>query len=156
MPPPLLIFSQSECLIWIVAINSHTWWQTVQIQISWLKPTDLDLHCLLGQGMSCSARERLIGTEKLPISLHKCRLIWTFAVRTSKCTFSDLSTQVMRVFQFHRQVFCMNASCTIVSWRMYVYLAWKQYSTNIYIRVMYGIFNKLFWLTDPVLTQTFH
>ena len=23
------------------------------------KPTDLDLHCLLGQGMSCSAREGL-------------------------------------------------------------------------------------------------
>ena len=29
--------------------------------ISWLlkKPTDLDLHCLLRQGMSCSAREGL-------------------------------------------------------------------------------------------------
>ena len=34
----------------------------MQIQISWLlkKPTDLDLHCLLRQGMSCSAREGLI------------------------------------------------------------------------------------------------
>ena len=34
---------------------------TVQIQISWLlqKPTDLDLHCLLRQGMACSAREGL-------------------------------------------------------------------------------------------------
>ena len=33
----------------------------MQIQISWLlkKPTDLDLHCLLSQGMSCSAREEL-------------------------------------------------------------------------------------------------
>ena len=33
----------------------------MQIQISWLlqKPTDLDLHCLLRQGMSCSAREEL-------------------------------------------------------------------------------------------------
>ena len=31
------------------------------IQIGWLlqKPTDLDLHCLLRQGMSCSAREGL-------------------------------------------------------------------------------------------------
>ena len=31
--------------------------QTVQIQISWLlqKPADLDLHCLLREGMSCSA-----------------------------------------------------------------------------------------------------
>ena len=33
----------------------------MQIQISVLlqKPTDLDLHCLLRQGMSCSAREGL-------------------------------------------------------------------------------------------------
>ena len=46
MPHPLLIFSQSVYLIQIVVINSHTQWQTVQIQISWLlqKPTDLDLH----------------------------------------------------------------------------------------------------------------
>ena len=31
-------------------------------QISWLlqKPTDLDLHCLLRQGVSCLAREGLI------------------------------------------------------------------------------------------------
>ena len=54
MPCPLLIFSQSDCLIRIVAINSQTNWQTVQIQISWLfqKPTDLDLHCLQRQGIS--------------------------------------------------------------------------------------------------------
>ena len=34
----------------------------MHIQINWLlqKPTDLDLHCLLRQGMSCSAREGLI------------------------------------------------------------------------------------------------
>ena len=33
----------------------------MQIQISWLlqKPTDLDLHYLLEQGMSCSARGEL-------------------------------------------------------------------------------------------------
>ena len=51
---PLLIFSQSDYLMQIVAINSHTKWQTVQIQISWLlqKPTDLDLHCLQRQGVS--------------------------------------------------------------------------------------------------------
>ena len=37
----------------------------MQIQISWLlqKPTDLDLHYLLRQGMSCSAREGLKGQE---------------------------------------------------------------------------------------------
>ena len=36
-----LIFSQADHLILIVAINSHTWWQTVQIQISWLLRSQL-------------------------------------------------------------------------------------------------------------------
>ena len=67
MPRPLLIFSQSGYLIQIVVINLHTWWQTVQIQISWLlqKPTDLDLHCLqnriypgsAGQGLSSTCAD---------------------------------------------------------------------------------------------------
>ena len=41
MPHPLLIFSHPDYLIWIVAINSHTLWQTVQIQISWLLRSQL-------------------------------------------------------------------------------------------------------------------
>ena len=63
MPCPLLIFCHSDYLIQIVVIKLHTWWQTVQIQISWFlkKPTDLDLHCLqnrtypgsAGQGLRC-------------------------------------------------------------------------------------------------------
>ena len=36
MSRPFLIFSQSDYVIRIVAINSHTQWQIVQIQISWL------------------------------------------------------------------------------------------------------------------------
>ena len=58
MPHPLLIVSQSDYLIWIDAINSHTKWQTVQIQINWIlqKPTDLDLHCLQRQGISGFSR----------------------------------------------------------------------------------------------------
>ena len=61
MPHPLLIFSQSDCLIRIVAITLHTKWQTVQIQISWLlqKPTDLDLHSLQRQGISGFSRTRV-------------------------------------------------------------------------------------------------
>ena len=57
---PLLIFSQSDYLIQIVAISSHTEWQTVQIKIRWLlqKPTDLDLHCLQKQGLSGLSRTR--------------------------------------------------------------------------------------------------
>ena len=73
MPHPLIIFSQSEHLIWIVDINSHTYWQTVQIQISWLlkKPTDLDLHCLQKQGISRFSRTRLnwaVSCEKVSSS----------------------------------------------------------------------------------------
>ena len=70
MPHPLQIFSQSGYLIQIVAINLHTWWQTLQIQISWLlqKPTDLDLHCLqnrvypgsAGQGLSAVAENGVV------------------------------------------------------------------------------------------------
>ena len=36
MPHPFQILSQSDYLIQIFYINSHTEWQTVQIQISWL------------------------------------------------------------------------------------------------------------------------
>ena len=61
MPLPLPIFSQSVYLIQVVDINSHTEWQTVQIQISWLlqKPTNLDLHCLQRQGISRFSRTRV-------------------------------------------------------------------------------------------------
>ena len=60
MPHPLLIFSQSDYLIQVVDKNSHSKWQTVQIQISWLlqKPTDLDLYCLQRQGISRFSRIR--------------------------------------------------------------------------------------------------
>ena len=39
--PVFQIFSQSDYLIQIVDINSHTEWQTVQIQISWLLRSQL-------------------------------------------------------------------------------------------------------------------
>ena len=61
MPRPFLIFSQSDDLIRIVAINLHTLWQTVQIQINWLlqKPTDLGLHCLQRQDIPAFSRTRV-------------------------------------------------------------------------------------------------
>ena len=40
-PCPFRIFSQSDYLIQIVDINSHTEWQTMQIQISWLLRSQL-------------------------------------------------------------------------------------------------------------------
>ena len=59
MPYQLIIVSLLDSLIQIVDINSHTEWQIVQIQISWLlqKPTDLDLHCL--QSISGFSRTRV-------------------------------------------------------------------------------------------------
>ena len=66
MPHPLLIFSQSDYLIQIVAINSHFQWQTVQIQIR--KPTDLDPHCLQMQGLSGFSRTRVNITKVLLMS----------------------------------------------------------------------------------------
>ena len=41
MPRPFQIFSQSDYLIQIVDVNSHTEWQTMQIQISWLLRSQL-------------------------------------------------------------------------------------------------------------------
>ena len=69
MPCPFQIFSQSDCLIQIIDINSHTEWQTVQIPISWLllKPTDLDLHHLQRQYISSFIRTRVnspLGSDK--------------------------------------------------------------------------------------------
>ena len=59
MPRPPLIVSQSDYLIQVLATNSHTEWQTMQIQISWLKkPTDLDLHSLQRQSISRISRTR--------------------------------------------------------------------------------------------------
>ena len=55
MPHPLLIFSQSDYLSQIVAINSHTLYFMTNCaypdQLA-SKPTDLDKHCLLRQGIS--------------------------------------------------------------------------------------------------------
>ena len=61
MPCPLLIISQSDYLIQIIEINSRTYWQTLQTQISWLlqKPTDLGLHCLQRQDISGFSRTRV-------------------------------------------------------------------------------------------------
>ena len=58
---PLLIFSQSDYLIQVVDTNSHTLWQTMQIQISWLlqDPSDLGLCCLQMQGISMFSRTRV-------------------------------------------------------------------------------------------------
>ena len=89
MPRPLLIFSQSGYLIQIVVINLHTWWQTVQIQISWLlqKPTDLDLHCLQNRIYPGSAGQGLIGLIALnSFSFRICNIFTTADVSSVRNT----------------------------------------------------------------------
>ena len=75
MPRPFLIFSQSDVLIQTVDTNTHTQWQTVQIQISWLlqKPTNLDLHCLQRQDISRFSRTRVKFDRKTPTCLQMAR-----------------------------------------------------------------------------------
>ena len=55
MPCLFLTVSQSDYLIQILGINSHTEWQTMQTQIM-KKPTDLDLHCFQKPGISGFSR----------------------------------------------------------------------------------------------------
>ena len=86
MPCPLLIFSQSDYLIQIIDTNSHTEWQTVQIQISWLlqKPTDLDLHCLQRQGLSGFSRTRVNTLIKPKPTFNKniINIVFTLIIHT--------------------------------------------------------------------------
>ena len=72
MPRLLLIFSQSGYLFPTVAINLHTWWQTVQIQIRWLlqKPTDLDLHSLKNRMYPGSAGQGLRFLQMMYVMYH--------------------------------------------------------------------------------------
>ena len=58
MSRPLLISSQSDYLIQVFDRTSD--YLMTNSADSDQKPTDLDLHCLLRQGMLCSAREGLI------------------------------------------------------------------------------------------------
>ena len=85
MPRPLLISSQSDYLIRFFDRNS-TYSMTNNADPAQLaSPTDLDLHCFLRQGMSCSAREGLTIYSEEP---GKCRTayVFRFCVISSKVT----------------------------------------------------------------------
>ena len=110
---PFITVSQSDYLIQIVDINSHTERQTVQIQISWLlqKPTDLDLQCFQKQDISGFSRTRvsiylavcclsafrkvsgLKSSERSKVSLNKL-LFW--ALSTQVCTATARETRPRR------------------------------------------------------------
>ena len=59
MPHPLLIFSQSDYLMQIVAINSYLMANSADPEQFLKKPTDLELHCLQKQGISGLIRTRV-------------------------------------------------------------------------------------------------
>ena len=69
MPRPFLIFSQSDFLIQTVDTNSHTQWQTVQIQISWLPSQLIWIYTVCkGRTYPGSAGQGLNLTEKLQLA----------------------------------------------------------------------------------------
>ena len=95
MPLPLLIFSQSGYLIQIFVINLHTWWQTVQIQISWLlqKPNRSGSKLFAKQGISGFSRTRV---KTLLVRNH-----WTdFNIILQKCSFGDPLPRLFKPFGF--------------------------------------------------------
>ena len=51
----------------------------------WLKPTDLDLHCLLRQGMSCSAREGLKREAKPIMTVLPLLKAYLFLFKHQEC-----------------------------------------------------------------------
>ena len=81
MPRSFQIFSQSDYLIQIFYINSHTEWQTVQIQINWLLRSQLIWIYIVCKGRVYpgSAGQELmdtavyiVWTENAHIRLHGC------------------------------------------------------------------------------------
>ena len=121
MPRPFQIFSQSDYLIQIVAINLHTWWQTVQIQISWLlqKPTDLDLHCLQNRVYPGSAGQ---GLRFLHETLYWYKA-WSENVQRKRTardpTFG--SDVIMPLYLFHIVKLCPLHIC-FTDWRIFIRL----------------------------------
>ena len=119
MQCPFQIFSQSDYMIQIVDINSHTKWQRVQIQISWLlqKPTDLDLHCLQRQHISGFSRTRV---KSLPYftSLFACLkhlVAEQLALPTSEYEEAEfiswlywIGVSLHRAFQYHPTRYDLN------------------------------------------------
>ena len=113
MPCPFLIVSQSNYLIQVADTNSHTLWQTVQIQISWLlqKPTDLDLHCL--------QRYDIFGFSRTRVNLYW--FIWSL-----KCQKNLQQTPFLFLFTFqwkHELIFHLNS----LTWNVKSYSLWKIY-----------------------------
>ena len=117
MPHPLLISSQSDYLIRVFDKNSHSLWQTVQIQIRWLlqKPTDLDLHCLLRQGMTWLAREGL---------RDNCAKRHTLYTKLSSDAFAHSAVKVKQFIICiinSKEKVVIKINISRIYWRIYIY-----------------------------------
>ena len=128
----------------------------MQIQISWLlqKPADLDLHCLLRKGMSCSAREGLniiCGKEKVSRCitfelLEMQRFIWYYgAARVGYCSRTlNFKVIIIHITCFHklswvctvcichfvRKVCVQNFRTTAIPWDVFFFF--PQLSTGLW------------------------
>ena len=91
MPCSFLIVSQSDYLIHIVEINSHTELQTVQIL---KKPTDLDLQCLQRQGISGFSRTRVKILTSCSLSLLLASFSLVAIATLLSTSFSFMSSQL--------------------------------------------------------------
>ena len=76
----ILVFSQSDYLIKFVDTNSHTYWQTVQIQISWLWSQLICIYTV------CKGR-RYPGSAGLGLNINTSKLL-VWAQPIWSCTFS--------------------------------------------------------------------
>ena len=124
-----------------MAINLHTWWQTVQIQISWLlqKPTDLDLHCLQRQDMSGFSRTRVkkhvkcrykicTGKEQVFIGCHHIDLfIYQFGLWMKFYSLSHvMRKKVKHTYRSRWGIFFCNRKvsvlCLFFSWKIMLWV----------------------------------
>ena len=143
LPHPLLIFSQSDYLIQIADINSHTEWQTVQIHISWLlqKPNDVDLHCLQMQGISRLSKIRVNKEQywdcyillTFQVLLTRTTIVWTkkscllgLEVRPVNCTYNILMKTFMHLLFAGKIKSFLPFNAVAICW-YFCYTIWDQW-----------------------------
>ena len=144
MPCPLQIFSQSDYTFWIVDINLHTEWQTVQIQISWLlqKPTDLDLHCLQRLGISGFSRTR-DKKKKKNQNIISCSCHWPSTFTTVWANSADDKLVIFCLFFPESRI-----------WHFMQIVLWRQFAWNVKFYFL-GQFKQIYFkrLSAEIFTQ---
>ena len=128
----------------------------MQIQISWLlqNKTDLDLHCLLRQGMSCSAREGLIKNNltELYFSRRSCVICRTklpaLTLSTLGKIFSRLHIEIFFLFFPRKMDLLFHANCLFSADDILKYFPYFSQKTGLDISIGYNsleMSNPVFW-----------